>query len=300
MNQIQHGGDGYVINVNEAIGGIPAVSRYSNNYRPIFNGELLQNGGYTSKNVYVHDIIRQQKGGKSLTQFYAIREVAHQLKSLDTNSLLEITTHIFLDHVQKKTTSSNSRKQYGGYLNEIREVLVPLGRNNLLVLAALLLIHYFAKEYHTSSSTSTIPLKGGNNMIQSLHHLVSSLGINQEGSSNLLLSIQDGFISSKKSECKQCKTAPKQKECKQCKTAPKQKGGNMLKNLIAPLGTNAFIATGLLILLEKVISNKIKEKKTNQKIGGKKMEELFNVISPLSFHSFGTMSFLETLSSNQK
>jgi hypothetical protein len=41
----QKGGDGYVINVNEAIGGIPAFSRYSNNYRPIFNGELLQNGG---------------------------------------------------------------------------------------------------------------------------------------------------------------------------------------------------------------------------------------------------------------
>ena len=39
----QKGGDGYVINVNEAIGGLPAFSRYSNNYRPIFDGELLQN-----------------------------------------------------------------------------------------------------------------------------------------------------------------------------------------------------------------------------------------------------------------
>ena len=41
----QKGGDGYVINVNEAIGGLPAFSRYSNNYRPIFDGELLQNSG---------------------------------------------------------------------------------------------------------------------------------------------------------------------------------------------------------------------------------------------------------------
>jgi hypothetical protein len=42
---LQNGGDGYVVNVGEAIGGMPAYPRYSNNYRPIFEGELLQNGG---------------------------------------------------------------------------------------------------------------------------------------------------------------------------------------------------------------------------------------------------------------
>ena len=42
---IKHiGGDGYVVNVNEPIGGRPSFPRYSNNYRPIFDGELLQNG----------------------------------------------------------------------------------------------------------------------------------------------------------------------------------------------------------------------------------------------------------------
>ena len=37
-NKKQIGGDGYVVNVNESIGGQPSYPRYSNNYRPIFEG----------------------------------------------------------------------------------------------------------------------------------------------------------------------------------------------------------------------------------------------------------------------
>jgi hypothetical protein len=38
------GGDGYSAIVNHPIGGMLSYSRYSNNYRPVFEGELLQNG----------------------------------------------------------------------------------------------------------------------------------------------------------------------------------------------------------------------------------------------------------------
>jgi len=38
------GGDGYAGIPNQPIGGMLSYSRYSNNYRPVFEGELLQNG----------------------------------------------------------------------------------------------------------------------------------------------------------------------------------------------------------------------------------------------------------------
>ena len=80
-----------------------------------------------------------------------------------------------------------------------------------------------------------------------------------------------------------------------------QTGGNPLKDLIAPLGTNAFIATGLLIILEKLFTNKMKEinnKDVNKKklIGGKinkKYDELFNLIAPITFNIFAKKSFLD-------
>ena len=64
MVKKQIGGDGYVINVNEAIGGRPGITRYSNNYRPVFDGQLLQNGGGDcgcsgSSDPSVFDLIQQ-------------------------------------------------------------------------------------------------------------------------------------------------------------------------------------------------------------------------------------------------
>jgi hypothetical protein len=53
----QNGGDGYVVNVNESIGGRPSFPRYSNNYRPIFDGELLQNDGNNYSNNDIIEIV---------------------------------------------------------------------------------------------------------------------------------------------------------------------------------------------------------------------------------------------------
>ena len=70
MVKKQIGGDGYVINVNEAIGGRPGITRYSNNYRPVFDGQLLQNGGgncgcsNASDDPTIFDLIQQQGGNK--------------------------------------------------------------------------------------------------------------------------------------------------------------------------------------------------------------------------------------------
>jgi hypothetical protein len=389
----QKGGDGYVINVNEAIGGLPAFSRYSNNYRPIFDGELLQNGGdgysvdpnidiggmpgivdykeckiedtlvsggskktkknkqsggdgysidpsasidgmpvvnrYTyndtpvfegsllsggskkkismynflklqsgagdcgcdaskTEDTSIFDLIKMNGGMKDnkKTQFHAIKEVASLLVPLSTKSLLSLSSKIFLNNLSEK--KAEKHKQLGGYTDQIESILAPLGKNNLLVLASLLLLHHFAVESQKSTSKE---LKGGNPLTSSLSEILAPLGVNTLGSSVLLILLQRSFVGTKPVGNKSSKDSKNKKILL---------GGNPLKNLIAPLGNNAFIATGLLIVLERLFVNKINESKTKDKekkvlIGGranKKYEELFNLIAPITFNIFAKESFL--------
>jgi hypothetical protein len=316
------GGDGYVINVNESIGGMPAHTRYSNNYRPVFNGELLQNGGdgysvmmkndiggepifkrYTYDNepifngsllknggggcgcnsnsgVYdptVFELIKQQGGKKinknNISQFYAIQKISNALTPLSTNSLIKLNLELFFKSLSNNKTKLKKVKQLGGYVSELESIIAPLGKNNLLVLASLLLLHYFAVERIYSKDKKIILSGGDKNFIS---NVLDSVGLNK-----VYTDLQDAFNNNKK-----------------------QEGGNPLKNLIAPLGTNAFIATGLLIILEKLFTSKMKElnSEDNKKkilIGGKinkKYEELFNLIAPVTFNIFAKKSFLDNVS----
>lgn len=313
-NKKQNGGDGYSINVNEAIGGMPAFSRYSNNYRPVFVGDLLQNGGCDKKkhnncgckkhkNDSIYDLI-QLKGGNTnnVTQFDAIRKLSKNLQSLKTNSLKKLITKLFVKTVENK--NSVQYKQYGGYSLQLQNILAPLGKNNLLVIASLLLLHYFAtesikdnnKKYDNKKSTKQTKIrksrkimKGGDSFIGSLTKILAPTGINTLGASVILVGLQQAFVQSKKTQ----KGGLKNKKF--------NKKGGSLKSLIAPLGTNAFIATGLLIVLKKLFSKKIKEIKTKEPskknlIGGqilKKREELFNLVAPITFNTFATKSMLE-------
>lgn len=331
----QLGGDGYVINVNEAIGGLPAFTRYSNNYRPIFDGELLQNGGDGySVNVGLNDVggqpvisrynycdiiqkgaggcgcnnksddpsifnlIKEQIGGKikdNVTQFHAIEKISYILTPLSLKVLIILIIKIFLYLLSK--FKSKKAIQFGGYTEQLQSILAPLGKNNLLVLASLLLLHHFAIDNKKSETLSG----GANNLFNdSLSEILAPLGVNTLGTSILLILLQQAFTYKK----------------------TVQKGGNPLKNLIAPLGTNAFIATGLLIILEKLFTSKVNEVKLINKnnadnignnignnnikqklIGGKvnkKFEELFNVLAPLTFNIFAKESFLKQMVKNKK
>lgn len=320
------GGDGYVINVNEAIGGMPAHTRYSNNYRPVFNGELLQNGGdgysvmlnneiggepiykrYTYDNepifngsllknggggcgcnsnsgVYdptVFELIKQQGGKKinknNISQFYAIQKISNTLTPLSTNSLIKLNLELFFKSLSNNKTKLKKVKQLGGYVSELESIIAPLGKNNLLVLASLLLLHYFAVERIYSKDKKIILSGGDKNFIS---NVLDTVGLNK-----VYTDLQDAFNTNIKQEVK-------------------QEGGNPLKNLIAPLGTNAFIATGLLIILEKLFTSKMNElnSEDNKKkilIGGKinkKYEELFNLIAPVTFNIFAKKSFLDNVS----
>ena len=349
----QNGGDGYVINVNEAIGGLPAFSRYSNNYRPIFPGELLpdignklldipqidhninwldsnwnldqQNGGCgegetgggnkcncSKEDPSIFDLIKQKGGNKNknkITQFEAISTLSHSLSSLSTQSLSSLITELFLNNLSKNKPKKS--KQLGGNIMQLQEILAPLGKNNLLVLAGLLLLHHFAvesteeKAKEIKKSSKSFKLIGGDPFINSISDILAPLGVNPFGSAVILILLQQAFVSNKTITKKITKTG---------KSKSVQNGGNPLKDLIAPLGTNAFIATGLLILLEKMFTSKMSEIKKKQ-LGGKinlkskksvdiikisdkatkHFEELFNLIAPISFNTFAKESFLTNM-----
>ena len=395
----QNGGDGYVVNVNETIGGLPAYSRYSNNYRPIFEGDLLQNGGdgysvdmnqdiggmpvydrYTFKNtpvfdgdltqnggdgysvdmdkniggmpVYdrytykntpvfngnltqsggdcgcgnqdpnflstismqngggcgcdsnksdpsIFDLIKNQNGGakkEPITQFHAIREVSYVLVPLKIYSLIELIIKIFLYYLMK--LKPKKAKQLGGDVSQLQSILAPLGKNNLVVLAGLLLLHHFAVESKEQKSLNKKILNGGDPFINSIGQILAPIGLNQLGTSVILILLQQAFTKKQTN----INNLPKKTVLNNKESLPKKlSGGNQLKELIAPLGTNAFIATGLLIILEKMITSKINEVKNNKKLNGgsktsnRNYEKLFNVIAPITFNTFAKQSFLEKM-----
>jgi hypothetical protein len=308
---LQNGGDGYVVNVGESIGGLPAYPRYSNNYRPIFEGELLQNGGgedcgcKSSKDPTIFDLIKKQGGGsknknkKEITQFHAIREVSYILEPLSSESLTKLSINIFLNDLNK--TKPRKTKQLGGFVSSLENVIAPLGKNNLLVLSALLLLHHFAVDTNkniTENKTSKNLIKGGaSNILEILSNILSPLGINNLGSAIVLIGIAQAF-----------KKTTSKLPINSSKIIKTQYGGSPLKDLIAPLGTKAFVATGLLIVLQKLFVNTVNkinmEKKNNTKLTGgninKHYEKLFNLLAPITFNAFATENFLKKMTINKK
>lgn len=305
-------GNGYALDVSNGISGSPTLLKYTSNCSPVFRGELLQNGrgkcqcggdkkcgcGNKMKESSNNDrlVFEQilesikQNGGKKdekqITQFGAIKTISEALRKLSPNELLSIPVLILEDSVSKK--SVKKAEQLGGYALDFQKLLAPLGRNNLLVLAALLLLHYFAveKKEKKLDKTSTKIKKGGYEIFGTLSKLLAPLGVNAMGASVFLVLLQGAFSEKYKKE---------------------QTGGDPLKNLIAPLGTEAFIATGLLVILEKMYTNKMKEVKAKKSkdpekiklFGGKlqkSSEKLFNLLSPISFNAFARQSFLDQVS----
>lgn len=308
----QKGGDGYTINVNQAIGGLPAFSRYSNNYSPVFVGELLQNGGKrgkncgcekSKKNESIYDLIKLQGGNKNknnkISQFEAIREVSKQLTPLKTNSLKKLITKLFMHDLTKTRKFNIINRQLGGYSTQFQNIIAPLGRNNLLVIASLLLLHHFAVESiknkkinkrKTGKRRKTRKIMRGGAFTDSLGKLLAPTGINSLGATLLLVGLREAFMQKKGKKLMGGGGSKKN-----------IKGGSALKDLIAPLGTNAFVATGLLIVLKNLFTKKMNEINTRdlkkkKLIGGqikKKRDELFNLVAPITFNTFATKSLLQ-------
>jgi hypothetical protein len=284
------GGDGYSAIVNHPIGGTLSYSRYSNNYRPVFVGELLQNGAgdtcncnkkKSEKNIF--NLITNQRGGseEKFKQIRAIQEISKSFKKLNDEALMSLILPVSLYYFSVKKPNSQ-KKLTGGHLKNFKKTLSKLGKNNLAILSSILVLHHYAamnyekKSAHTPSNLSHNKMTGG-----------ESKGIDR------LLNYQKGGHEVSEILEKVFSLFEKNKKNISSDT---QTGGFDLTKLIMPLGPEAFFATGLLVLLERVFYYKMnhfktKDKEKKKQYGGnlkKKMEELFYVLSPISFNVFGT------------
>ena len=283
------GGDGYSFNPNQPIGGMMSHPRYSNNYRPVFWGELLQNGGHSdsncncnksSKEQNIFSLIKQNGGNPAITQVNAINEVSQLLAPLGAGALISTIMLVFLYHC----TNKKPRKgvQLGGYTSNLESILAPLGKNNLLVLASLFLLHHFAvmnkKESKTNKGSKISKLRkiqSGGEIIQSLlNSLLNPIG---SDNSSVIDVINDSFKNNKK----------KRKQ---------NGGGNKLSSYVKHLGNDSFFAPSMFYLLEDIFSTKVKElnetdKSYKLKLKNKiikKNNKLFYILSPISFNIFGS------------
>jgi len=297
------GGDGYSANPFQPIGGMMSHPRYSNNYRPVFWGELLQNGGHSDSNCgctnsskiqNIFSLIKQNGGNPAITQVNAINEVSQLLVPLGAGALISTIMLVFLYHC----TNKKPRKgvQLGGYTPDLESILAPLGKNNLLVLASLFLLHHFAvmnqKESKINKSSKISKLKkiqNGGEIIQSLlNSLLNPLGSNNTGNSSVIDIINDSFKNNKKKE--------------------KQNGGSKLSSYVNHLGNNSFFTPSMFYLLENIFSTKVKELNENDKSNKlklknkiiKKNNKLFYILSPISFNIFGSEETVDKIFSKIK
>lgn len=297
------GGDGYSGNPFQPIGGMMSYPRYSNNYRPVFMGELLQNGGHydsncgcnkssTEQNIF--SLIKQNGGNPAITQVNAINEVSQLLAPLGNGPLISTIMLVFLYHC----TNKKPRKgvQLGGYTPNLESILAPLGKNNLLVLASLFLLHHFAimnqKESKNNKGTKISKLKkiqNGGEIIQSLlNSLLNPLGSNNSGNSSVIDVINNSFKNNKKTG--------------------KQNGGSKLSSYIKHLGNDSFFAPSMFYLLEDIFSTKVKELNEDDKSNKlklkakiiKKNHKLFYILSPISFNIFGSEETVDKIFSTIK
>ena len=76
----------------------------------------------------------------------------------------------------------------------------------------------------------------------------------------------------------------------------KQNGGSILKSIIAPLGTNAFIASGLLLIMKKMLIDQSTKDKKMKRGGSKKdFNRLVNMLGPLSLNIFANKEFIQNI-----
>jgi hypothetical protein len=266
-------------------------------------------GGFVPnvESLHTNGSYKRLHGGNTeianISQFGAIQSVSKILQPLGVNNLLSIVMLLFLFHLNVKKPKKSISIQSGGYVKELEKILAPLGKNNLLVLSSLLLLHHFATLSPETNKKSGL-LFGGSELttsiIPTLSKLLAPLGVNVLGTSVVLVMLYDAFVSER------LQVGVSHKLPISGEKSKIKKGGNPLKNLIAPLGTNSFIATGILIILGKIFLNKVieldkniideKKKMKGGEVSKKNYEKLVNILSPISFNSFATESFLNKMS----
>ena len=170
----QNGGDGYVINVNEAIGGMPAFTRYSNNYRPIFEGELLQNGG----DGYTVNVSPKDIGGMPMISRYTYFDTpvfnggGCGCNSSSSNQSDPLIYDLIKLNGGKKSVKGNTKKvtQFDA-IKKISHILIPLTVGALTALITKLYLDNLEKSKPRKATLM-------NNMKDKIQGVLNTLGKN--------------------------------------------------------------------------------------------------------------------------
>ena len=314
----QKGGDGYVINVNEAIGGLPAFSRYSNNYRPIFDGELLQNdgdgysvdpnidiggmpgvvdykeckikdnidgmpvvNGYTYNDVPVFDGSLLSGGSKKKISIYKFLKMQSGGGGCGCNSSKTEDPSIFNLIKMSGGMKENKKTQFHA-IKEIASLLVPLSTKSLLSLNSKIFLNNLSEKKPEKHKQL-----GG--YVDQIESILAPLGKNNLLVLASLLLLHHFAIESQKKS-----------------TTKELKGGNplSLSEILAPLGVNTLGSSVLLILLQKsfVGTEKVSRKSSkNSKIfvGGNPLKSLIAPLGSNAFIATALLILLERLFVNK-
>ena len=304
----------------DPIGGNPVYQGYTTSMMPIYPGELLNNSdfneGTLTEDLQYFNLIKGgskkkiMKGGgptrmNPLGQFYAIKKISLLLVKLSVSELATLVTLIILYLMNRNSekdclSRSEKLKRIRGYFNDFKNTMITLGKNNLIVLSSLLLLHYFAirnQNKYEARSREKAPVKiilikkkpeirKGDLLYESLNNILAPSGHNEIGKSKILLALEKAFAHKK----------------------GVQIGGNSIGSLIAPLGANAFVATGLVVLLEQIIKKKFssivtKKAENKKKYGGllkKKINKLNDILAPISFSTFLDKIKISNNNNNEK
>ena len=268
---IQKGGDGYTIDISKTVNGMVGFSRYSFNYAPIIYGDLLEKPvNVNGKNCQI--------GGTDSSSCGCTNSNKNESKSI-------------YDMLQQNGGAKMKVNQFDA-IQQVGKGLVPLSINSLISLILLIFLHHSVVDGNVDNKKikKTIkkggsdlvsvlaPLGRGNLLVLAALLLLHHFAIEKPKTKKALKGgsdVYDGFKTS----------ISKKKE---------QKGGSVLKSIIAPLGTNAFIATGLLLIMKKLLIDK--EVSKVKKGGSKKdFNKLVNLLGPLSFNAFANENFVKEI-----
>jgi hypothetical protein len=250
------------------IGGMVGRMSYGAECTPIFKGELLQGGGKQvkreSKQVKEdcecdceEDLERSElgqlfkmqhggmRGGALVTQFSAISQVAPLFAGMPINSIIAIIILIFghsyalqYGESKKGKKTHKSKSMSGGGLPIFSQILVPLGINNLISIASLLLLHYFAVK-HKKMELGT--RGGGIKSALQASIFENEMKIHEMiGGNKIYKSLQNIFLGS----------AQEEKEL-----VGGKKNKDKLKSSIIALNKDQYIAIGIMNLLKTLFTN---------------------------------------------
>ncbi len=315
------GGDGYAVNVMQSIAGRPSYIRYTDNCRPVFQGPLLQNGGFRENDDQKkYDSIMDsrgevvQQGGKKdcgcdkkddsvfallkkseqrkqsggfvgeLSQFAPIQSISKILSPMGTNALTAMIVVVFLHYYMKKRGKGKKAKMMGGASGSLEAVLAPLGRANLVVLAGILLLHHFAM-MKLKKSKSLMMMKGGKRKISKQRgggiQSVLEQLLAPLGVNALGASIV--LVGIRQAFMKKKRTL---------RGGGKNEWMNQLSKSLKKMKAKQLVAGGIFRSMEKLFDKKIKSEMKQTEKAKKQMhqsfDELFQMVGPVTYSTFAT------------